>query len=108
VSVGEGERTTIEDASERRSEQLRRLAGAALLIDSTVEIDELLSVITEQARETIGAHQAAASLTTRDNTDGRSQPSPCRRSTPTSAGTTQPRTAAGSTPSSVARTGRFG
>ena len=47
----------------RRTDQLHRLASAALLLNSTLSLDELLQVITAQARETVGAHQAVTSMT---------------------------------------------
>jgi PAS domain S-box-containing protein len=43
--------------------QLRSLAGAALAINSALSVDEVLQVITEQARAIIGAHQSATRLT---------------------------------------------
>jgi PAS domain S-box-containing protein len=42
--------------------RLRRLAEAALKIHSSVSLDSVLTVITEEARQVIGAEQAASSL----------------------------------------------
>ena len=67
MSIRGGERAAVDEVSGRRGEQLRRLAAAALLIDSTVEIDELLAIITAQARETIGARSAVTSLAPGDS-----------------------------------------
>ena len=44
------------------SDALGRLAAAAVLVNSTLSLDELLEVVTEQAREAVGAHGAATSL----------------------------------------------
>lgn len=48
---------------QQRAGQLRRLAEASLAINSAASTDDVLSVITEQARDIIGAHQAVTSLT---------------------------------------------
>jgi PAS domain S-box-containing protein len=70
VSVGEGERLAAGEATERRSEGLRKLATAALLFNSTVEIDELLAIVAAQARDVIGARHASASLEPSPDEDG--------------------------------------
>ncbi len=44
-----------------RVTQLRGLADASLVINSTISLDEMLRSITEQARRVIGAHQCMAS-----------------------------------------------
>jgi DNA-binding response OmpR family regulator len=46
----------------RRSRTLEGLARLALVINSTDSLDEILQVAAREAREMIGAHQAAASL----------------------------------------------
>ena len=48
-------------AAEARN--LRKLADAALVINSTRSLDEMLDVITQSAREVIGAHEAETLLT---------------------------------------------
>jgi len=50
-------------AQERVAEQLRGLARAALQIQAARSLQATLAVITEQARELIGAHQAVVSST---------------------------------------------
>lgn len=47
----------------RRSAQLRELASAAAVINSSMSLDEILARVTEQARLIVGAHQAVTSLT---------------------------------------------
>jgi signal transduction histidine kinase len=46
-----------------RTNRLRKLANAALAINSTLSLDDTLKLITEQARDIVGAHQAATSMT---------------------------------------------
>ena len=46
----------------RRSGQLLRLSQAALLVNSTPGLDELLAVLTAQAREIVGVHRAVTSV----------------------------------------------
>ncbi|HEY9873210.1 MAG TPA: ATP-binding protein [Candidatus Obscuribacterales bacterium] len=48
---------------ERYATQLGGLMRASLMINSTLSIDDILQVITEQARELIGAHQSVTSMT---------------------------------------------
>ena len=62
MSVREEETRDVTDAASRRAVQLHRLASAALLLNSTLAVDELLQLITGQARETVGAHLAVGSL----------------------------------------------
>jgi PAS domain S-box-containing protein len=49
----------------RRATLLRSLADASLRINSALSLDSLLRVITEQAREIIGAHQAFTTIAPR-------------------------------------------
>ncbi len=50
-------------ARERQyANQLRGLTSAALAINSALSVEEVLNVITEQAREIIGAHQSLACM----------------------------------------------
>jgi signal transduction histidine kinase/ActR/RegA family two-component response regulator len=46
----------------RYAEQLRGLTEAALAVNAVISIDQVLQVITEQARSIIGAHQAVTSI----------------------------------------------
>jgi GAF domain-containing protein len=58
------ERQRAEADRLRRTAQLRGLAGAAFAITSTLHLDEVLAVVTEAAREIVGAHMAVTSVTT--------------------------------------------
>ena len=51
----------------RRSGQLLRLSQAALLVNSTPGLDEVLGVLTAQAREIVGVHRAATSVVEGDH-----------------------------------------
>jgi PAS domain S-box-containing protein len=59
----EDSRTRLLQRERQRSEQLRGLAAASVAISGAGTLDAVLRVITEQARELIGAHQAATSMT---------------------------------------------
>jgi PAS domain S-box-containing protein len=60
--------TTSRVLAERRyGDRLRQLADAALSINSTLSISEMLRRVTEHARQLIGAHQAVISLTIDEN-----------------------------------------
>jgi PAS domain S-box-containing protein len=60
--------TTSRVLAERRySERMRQLADAALAINSTLSIEEMLQRVTDHARQLIGAHQAVISLTIDQN-----------------------------------------
>jgi PAS domain S-box-containing protein len=61
------ERKAVEAASEQRTLQLRALADASLLINRPLSLEERLEIVTEQARQIIGAHQAVTSLTISQN-----------------------------------------
>lgn len=52
---------------QRRSQQLRALAEVSVVTGSAMSVPEILTHITEQARNVVGAHQAVASLTTGDD-----------------------------------------
>jgi PAS domain S-box-containing protein len=52
---------------QRRTQQLQGLTTASLVINSAQSLDEVLQVITEQARHIIGAHQAVTSQTVDQN-----------------------------------------
>jgi GAF domain-containing protein len=62
VSVRESGERLVPHDGDRGTDQLHRLAAAALLLNSTLSLDELLQVVTAQAREAVGAHQAITSL----------------------------------------------
>lgn len=57
------ERARLLQLEQRRTEQLRGLAEAALAINASLSLDEALQTITERARLIIGAHQAVTSFT---------------------------------------------
>ncbi len=52
---------------QRRSQQLRALAEVSVVTGSAMSVPEILSHVTERARDVVGAHQAVASLTTGDD-----------------------------------------
>jgi PAS domain S-box-containing protein len=54
-------------AQKRDEERLARIADAALAIHSASSLERVLQVITEQARDLVGAHMCVASLTTGDD-----------------------------------------
>lgn len=53
-------------------EQMRRLADAAIAINSASSLSEMLSTVTEQARIIVGAHQALTTLVLDDSPSGTS------------------------------------
>jgi CheY-like chemotaxis protein len=55
----------LEERYEQQTRHLRKLADAAVAINSTISLDEMLTVINESAREIIGAHEAETVITTR-------------------------------------------
>ena len=55
----------LEEHYAAEARHLRKLADAALAINSTLSLDEMLRVINESAREIIGAHQAETVITSR-------------------------------------------
>jgi signal transduction histidine kinase len=52
-----------------RAEQLHKLSQASLAVHSAISIDKMLQVITDTAREIIGAHRATAVTTWDENWD---------------------------------------
>ncbi|HUF64727.1 MAG TPA: PAS domain S-box protein, partial [Gemmatimonadaceae bacterium] len=56
------ERRTAEESLRQHAARLRSLADAALVINSARAVEEIVHVITDQARDVIGAHQAVTSL----------------------------------------------
>ena len=57
-------RKHTEQELQRYADQLHALAQAALVINTSAPVDEMLRTVTEQARHVIGAHQAISSLAT--------------------------------------------
>lgn len=55
----------LEERYEQQTRHLRKLADAALAINSTLSLDEMLRVINDSAREIIAAHEAETVVTTR-------------------------------------------
>jgi PAS domain S-box-containing protein len=56
----------------RRAEQLRQLAEASLVLNSTASLSEMFQTICDKAREIIGAHQSVVSITRGGAGDGTS------------------------------------
>jgi signal transduction histidine kinase/ActR/RegA family two-component response regulator len=63
----EEERTYLLNRERQYTRQLHGLTEAALAINSALSVEELLQVITEQARSIIGAHQSITSMTVDQN-----------------------------------------
>lgn len=63
----EEERTRLLDRERQYTRQLHGLTTAALAVNSALSVEEVLQVITEQARAIIGAHQAVTSMTVNRN-----------------------------------------
>lgn len=55
----------LEEHYAAEARHLRKLADAALAINSTLSLEEMLKVINESARQIIGAHQAETVITSR-------------------------------------------
>ncbi len=55
----------LEEHYAAEARHLRKLADAALAINSTLSLDEMLRVINDSAREIIGAHEAETVITSR-------------------------------------------
>jgi len=63
----EEEREQLLARERQYTSQLHGLTAAALAINSALSIEEVLQVITEQARSIIGAHQSVTSMTVNEN-----------------------------------------
>lgn len=63
----ESELQTAVHSSLQYAAQLRGLTDAALAINSTLSLEEMLQVITERARSIIGAHYSVTSMTIDEN-----------------------------------------
>ena len=55
----------LEERYEQQTRHLRKLADAAIAINSTLSLEDMLKVINDSAREIIGAHEAETVITTR-------------------------------------------
>ncbi|BAY09112.1 hybrid sensor histidine kinase/response regulator [Calothrix sp. NIES-2098] len=53
--------------AQQNTYRLQRLAEISLTINSTLSLQERLQLLTEQSRETIGAHQSATTITVDEN-----------------------------------------
>ncbi|MGH9939928.1 MAG: response regulator transcription factor, partial [Blastocatellia bacterium] len=62
-STGDTESERVLAGERRQAWALKKLAEAALAINSAGALDEILQLVTDHARELIGAHQAATGLT---------------------------------------------
>ncbi|HEY7767730.1 ATP-binding protein [Longimicrobium sp.] len=58
------QRKHTEQELQRYADQLHALAQAALVINTSAPVHDMLRTVTEQARRVVGAHQAVASLST--------------------------------------------
>ena len=63
----EAERTQHLIEAQQHTYRLQRLAEISLTINSTLSLQERLQLLTEQSRETIGAHLSATSITIDEN-----------------------------------------
>ncbi|HYO13988.1 MAG TPA: PAS domain-containing protein [Thermoanaerobaculia bacterium] len=54
---------SAKEAAERQSSQLQGLARAAVAVNAALSVEEALEVITDQAREIVGAHQSVIRMT---------------------------------------------
>ncbi|HET9222395.1 MAG TPA: histidine kinase dimerization/phospho-acceptor domain-containing protein, partial [Roseiflexaceae bacterium] len=57
------ERRNALESRQEHANRLRKLAEAGLAINSTLSLDDTLKLVTEQARDIVGAHQAITSMT---------------------------------------------
>ncbi|HEY9796999.1 MAG TPA: PAS domain S-box protein [Leptolyngbyaceae cyanobacterium] len=63
----EEERSRASTRERQYMRRLQRLAEASVAINSTLSLDEILKLITEQAREIIEVHQSVTSMSVDDN-----------------------------------------
>ncbi|MBD1836878.1 response regulator [Coleofasciculus sp. FACHB-501] len=61
------ERAQMLTRQRQYTSRLQRLAEASVSINSTLSLDEMLSLITAQSREIIGTHQSVTSITVGEN-----------------------------------------
>src|SRR5262245_34182482 len=57
----------LANSGQAQTSQLRKLADAALAINSTLSLDGIQQLITDQSLAIVGAHQAATSITDAEN-----------------------------------------
>ncbi|MDZ8052634.1 MAG: ATP-binding protein [Aulosira sp. ZfuCHP01] len=63
----EAERARLLAREQQHTSRLQKLAEASLTINSVISLNERLQLITEQARDIIGAHQSVTSMTVDDD-----------------------------------------
>jgi PAS domain S-box-containing protein len=61
------ERKQAEESTHRRSEQVRRLAEVAVRISAAHDVDSVMRIVTEEARNLVGAHQSLTSFAMNDD-----------------------------------------
>ncbi len=61
------DRKRAEEATARRSEQVRRLAEVVTRLTTALDVASVMGVVTEEARNLIGSHQAVTSFTADHN-----------------------------------------
>lgn len=61
------ERRQAEEATSRRSEQVRRLAEVATRINAAHDVTSVIRMVTEEARNLIGSHQSITTVSTDEN-----------------------------------------
>lgn len=71
-TCAEQERDALFRQEQERSRQLRQVAEASLVINSTASLSETFQVICDRAREIVGAHQSVVSITRGEAGDGTS------------------------------------
>ncbi|MDC4205262.1 MAG: PAS domain S-box protein [Candidatus Manganitrophus sp.] len=67
VSYDVTERRRAEMERDRHAAQLQGLADASLAMNSALSLDETLKIVTEKAREIIGAHMSVTGMTVNEN-----------------------------------------
>jgi signal transduction histidine kinase len=60
-------RREVSDSLRRQSERLRRLAAVATRLNAALDVTSITGVVTEEARDLIGSHQAVTSFTVDQN-----------------------------------------
>ncbi|TFI55950.1 response regulator [Mastigocladus laminosus UU774] len=63
----EAERAKLLEREQQQTHRLQKLAEASVTINSTLSLSERLQLITDQARNIIGAHQSVTSMTVDNN-----------------------------------------
>src|SRR5262245_44758254 len=65
--TGAASASPLAGGEQAHTNRLRKLADAALATNSALSLYDTLKLITEQARDIVGAHQAATSMTVAEN-----------------------------------------